>query len=144
MHALVSYGCIKKSRTPARVKACLSNIRVLQSAVELYNMEHEKEPMTTLDIETLEKNRYLKPDAIVKPEIECEYLSNNDLSKDGEVVCRLHSDPKYYEEWGLRNPKEKSFWDSSFGKFLENSWHSPIGILFRALFLPTSLPFLLP
>ena len=135
------YVCIKRSRTPAKQKACFSNIRVLQGSVEMYNMDHKKNPMKTLDIKTLEETKYLKPNSVQGPSDQCEYLSNDDLSKDGEVICRFHSDPKYNDD--LENKKE-SFWNSGLGKILVYFWHSPLGILFRALFFPTSLPFLLP
>ncbi len=136
--------CIKRSRTSARKKACSSNIRVLQGAVEMYNTDHEKTPMKTLDIKTLEEFKYLKPNSVQGPSDQCEYLSNRDLSKDGKVICRFHSDPNYNYDWETRKSIKVSFWDSGFGKILVYFWHSPLGIIFRALFFPTSLPFLLP
>lgn len=138
------YVCIKRSRTPARKRACFSNIRVLQGAVEMYNMDHEKTPMKTLDIKTLEEFKYLKPNSAQGPSNECEYISSDDLSKDGEVICRFHNDPNYNENSDTMANGKYSFWDGSFGKFIIYVWHSPLGILLRALFLPTSLPFLLP
>ena len=138
------YVCIKRSRTSSFQKTCFSNIRVLQGAVEMYNMDHETEPMKTLDIKTLVESNYLKPNSTEGPDEECEYISKDDLSKDGKVICRFHSDPNYSYEWEDRAHRKKSFWDSGFGKILGYFWHSPLGVLYRALFLPTSLPFLLP
>ena len=137
------YVCILRSRTSARQKACYSNIRVLQGAVEMYNMDN-KTLMTTLDIKKLEEGNYLKPNSIKKPEYECDYFSDGDLSKEGVVACKLHSDEKYYKEWEKREHRSpQSFWDSGIGKVLSLFWHSPIGRLFRALFFPVTLPFLL-
>ena len=134
------YVCIKLSRTSARQKACFSNIRLLQGAVEMYNMDHET-MMKSLDIDTLVKEHYLK-ESVMKPEPNCDYYSDGDLSKSGKVTCKLHSEQ--YEEW-LRNEQHKaySFWDSSIGYALCLFWHSIIGRLFRALFFPVTLPFLL-
>ncbi len=69
-------------------KACYSNIRVLQGAVELYNMDN-KEKMTDLDTNTLFDNKYIK--SIQKgPEPECKYFVTGDLTEDGEICCELH------------------------------------------------------
>ena len=45
--------------TPARQKACYSNIRVLTGAVEMYNMDHSI-MMKELDFNTLIQEHYLK------------------------------------------------------------------------------------
>ncbi len=78
----------KAARNSAREKACFSNQRVLTGAVEMYNMDHDT-MMTTLDIDTLVKGRYLKS-APKGPEPECEYFSIGDLSKDGVIACKRH------------------------------------------------------
>ena len=76
------------ARANARHKACLANQRVLQGAVEMYNMDHST-MMTTLDIDTLVKERYLKT-APAGPEPECNYTTVGDLSADGYVSCVKH------------------------------------------------------
>ena len=78
----------KAAKASAREKACFSNQRVLMGAVEMYNMDHDT-MMTTLDIPTLVKEKYLKS-APVGPEPECEYFSIGDLSGDGVVACKRH------------------------------------------------------
>lgn len=81
----------KPDRPTMRYKACLSNIRVIQGAVEMYNM-NSSTPINHLNdnsIDTLLKNNYLK---IVpsKPESSCEYVSNGNLSEQGVVYCKYH------------------------------------------------------
>ena len=65
-------------------------------AVEMYNMDKEK-MMEVLDIDTLIKEKYVKP--ITKPETSCEYYAIGDLSVDGEVACKEHG--------SISNPNEK-------------------------------------
>ncbi len=78
----------KKGYVPSKEKACYSNIRVLQGAVEMYNMDHTA-MMTELDTNTLFDNKYLKsiPQGT---EPECKYYTYGDLTKDGEICCELH------------------------------------------------------
>lgn len=131
--------CIKRSRGSARQKACLSNCRVIMGGAEIYNEDNPENKMTTLDLKKLVEKKYIMP--IPKIESECEYVSEGDLSKDGKVICLLHSDEKRFEEWE-RKRKNGDFWESPLGKGLSLFWHSIIGLLFRALFFPVTLPFL--
>ena len=89
---------MEKSRYNARQKACFSNQRVIQGAVEMYNMDYPT-PMEKLDIPLLVKDNYLKS-APVPPEPRCAYFSSGDLSKDGFVYCSFHGDVQ-----GLLNRK---------------------------------------
>jgi tetratricopeptide (TPR) repeat protein len=70
-------------------KACFSNMRVLQGALEMYNMDHEKNEMTSLDISTLVKEKYLKSSPS-KPDPDCNYYSTGDLTKNGQIRCKIH------------------------------------------------------
>ena len=88
MLAAAAIPNFKAARGSARQKACFSNIRVLQGAVEMYNMDNSV-MMTDLDIPTLVKEKYLKS-APKGPEPECEYYSTGDLTKDGVVGCKMH------------------------------------------------------
>ena len=63
--------CIKRVPNNARLKACFSNILILQGALEMYNMDHIV-MMKELDIPTLIKEKYLKIE-ISKPEPDCFY-----------------------------------------------------------------------
>ena len=78
-------------RTAARQKACFYNIRTLQGAVEMYNMDHEKDPMKALDMNWLIKDNYLKKEPEY-PETACSYHSCGDLSDPdtGEIYCHVH------------------------------------------------------
>ena len=71
-----------------RERACFSNQRVLQGALEMYNMD-VSEMMTKLDIDTLVKGKYLKVSP-QKPEIDCNYLSIGDLTGNGMIYCERH------------------------------------------------------
>ena len=76
------------ARANAKHKACIANQRVLQGAVEMYNMDHST-MMTTLDIDTLVKEKYLRT-APAGPEPDCEYTSEGDLTSGGYVYCVRH------------------------------------------------------
>ena len=78
----------KRARESAREKACFSNIRVLQGAVEMYNLDNET-MMESLEIDKLVKGKYLR-DVPQGPEPDCEYYSDGNLTNDGEVACRRH------------------------------------------------------
>ena len=82
----------KDARTSARQKACFSNQRVLQGAVEMYNMDvPEKNMMRKLEISPLVSMHYLK-DYPSKPEPQCNYESSGDLTENGYVYCTFHGD----------------------------------------------------
>ena len=78
-------------RASSPQKACYSNIRVLQGAVEMYNMDVEP-MMTTLDQELLREGHYIKSDEDLvcpKTEIGGTYSGEN-LTDDGEIICSYH------------------------------------------------------
>ena len=80
-----------KRHTYNRDKICFSNIRVLQGAVEMYNMDVKKdEEMSNLDIDILINGKYLK-EIPKKPEESCQYVGS-DLNKSGSVFCTYHGD----------------------------------------------------
>ena len=85
-------------RVSVRDKACFSNQRVIQGAVEMYNMD-SKVKMDNLDINLLIKGKYLMQPT--KPESSCEYSNIGDLSDDGFVFCKYHGDVKHliYSEY---------------------------------------------
>ena len=83
--------CVKRSRASVREKACWSNIRVIQGAVELYNEDYSVK-MEKMDIPSLIKIGYLKEEP-TKPEEKCCYFSFGDLSKDGFIFCSNHIVP---------------------------------------------------
>ena len=78
----------RKGHAPSKEKGCYSNIRVLQGAVEMYNMDNE-EMMTELNANILVDSKYLK--SIPKgTEPECKYFTKGNLTEDGEICCKLH------------------------------------------------------
>ena len=79
----------KKARASARQKACYSNIRVIQGAVEMYNMDVNS-MMTQLDINTLIGGNYLKSKPS-SPETSCAYQGAS-LDGNGSVYCGWHGD----------------------------------------------------
>ena len=87
---------LKKAREVARAKACSANQRVLMGAVEMYNMDHPT-MMKELDIKILLKPykgfTYLK-EAPIKPESDCIYISEGDLSGMGIIKCKRHGTVK--------------------------------------------------
>ena len=105
-------------RVSARDKACFSNIRVIQGAVEMYNMD-KNEYMKTLDIDLLVESKYLegKP---YPPEVDCQYLSEGNLAEDGKIYCKHHGIILNSEEERKISEKEKSdeIKDSLKRKFL--------------------------
>lgn len=82
----------KAARTSARQKACFANQRVLQGAVEMYNMDVPADNMMKkLEISQLVSAHYLK-DYPSMPEPQCNYEASGDLTKDGYVYCTFHGD----------------------------------------------------
>ncbi len=81
----------RKAREQARDKACYANMRVLQGAVEMYNMDHEEmiTVLTEREIQILVQEKYLKGD-IVRPEQDCVYGTIGDLTQDGVISCSVH------------------------------------------------------
>ena len=88
--------CIKKAPYSVKTKACWSNIRVIQGAVEMYNMDMAT-MATTLDIPELIKGKYLTTEPMA-PEKDCCYDSCGDLSNDGFVFCYRHLIPEIRQE----------------------------------------------
>ena len=85
----------KKARASARQKACYSNIRVLQGAVEMYNMDNSA-MLTKMDDSTqnvLIKQKYIKaPAPLVCPETSQNNpkYGGSDLTENGEITCSYH------------------------------------------------------
>ena len=84
--AAIATPNFRKAREQSRMKACYANQRVLQGAVEMYNMDHPA-MMTGLDMPALLKGQYLKS-PITPPMMTCEYFASGDLSSTGFVYCK--------------------------------------------------------
>lgn len=95
----------KKSRASAREKACMSNLRVIQGSIEMYNMDHNEmiKHYASDTEELLIKGKYLKKYS--KPDYECEYTSIGNLAENGILFCTYHGDTehliysKYHEDY---------------------------------------------
>ena len=99
------------ARASARPKACSSNIRLIQMAVEMYNIETTP-MMENLDIKNLIKGHYLKEEP-AKPETSCEYRNFGNLANGGFVFCKYHGD--------LENLLECEYYDEPFEKVSQNA-----------------------
>ena len=85
----------KKARASARQKACYSNIRVLQGAIEMYNMDVST-MITTMSDQVqnqLISGKYIKATApLICPETSKNgsYSASGDLTDNGEIICSWH------------------------------------------------------
>ena len=92
--------CVKSGN---RDKNCFSNIRVLMSAIEMYNMDHNESmhELTETSIDELIRDKYLIKTYFSKDE-ECEYKSKGELDPDnkdaGFIYCTYHGDIDGYLE----------------------------------------------
>ena len=90
--AAIAIPNFRKARQQARQKACFANMRVLQGAVEMHNMDTNTMISTSFDSSTitaLVSANYLKS-APVPPESSCGYSNSGDLSAEGVIGCGLH------------------------------------------------------
>lgn len=74
-----------RQRAIAREKACYANMRVLQAATEMYNMDN-KVVLKRVDISRLQRGGYLKVPPVC-PETGNRYESSGDLSQSGHIRC---------------------------------------------------------
>ena len=99
----ISIPNFRKAREQSRHKACYANMRVLLGAVEMYNMDNQKQ-MSSLQVDRLVNGKYLKS-RMTGPESGCRYESRGNLSEGGYIMCRLHGTIESEEE--IRQIQEK-------------------------------------
>ncbi len=87
---LMSNPNVTRRRTSERRKACISNIKILQGAVEQYN-DKKQNLMKKLDIDLLVKEKFIR-NYPRNPEPQCLYSSEGDLSENGYVYCKYHGE----------------------------------------------------
>ncbi len=87
--AAIAIPNFRKARQQARQKACQANMRVLQGAVEMYNMDSNQMISAGLLIDQLSSGKYIKSEPI-GPESGCSYSASGDLAAEGVVMCDLH------------------------------------------------------
>jgi hypothetical protein len=89
--AAIAVPNFRKAREQSRVKACMANMRVIQGAVEMYNMDNHQmlSVVTENELQLLVDGNYLKA-LPVRPESDCWYGTKGDLTHDGCIVCARH------------------------------------------------------
>ena len=114
--ALLGMPLIKKDRSSARRAACFSNIKQLQIAIEMYNMD-KHDSMKSLDIDLLVNEKYMKGYPL-PPEDNCMYLSEGDLSVSGIIYCKFHGEYDKKKEKELRKQERIDGIKSRFKYFI--------------------------
>ena len=74
---------------PEIIRKCRINMRDINTAIDMYNMDSSIMMETQLDLPTLIKGKYLRKE-LEKPTPECEYYIEGDISKDGCIACKKH------------------------------------------------------
>ena len=80
-------------RSNPRGKACHSNLRVIQGAIEMYNMDSSQmiEYFDENTIKELIKGKYLKQEPY-KYDTSCEYKTIGNFADEGILFCKYHGD----------------------------------------------------
>ncbi len=90
--AAIAIPNFRKARQQARQKACFANMRVLQGAVEMNNMDTNvmiSDTFGDTEITALVSAKYLKSEP-VKPETTCAYTNSGNLAAEGVIQCGVH------------------------------------------------------
>ena len=90
--AMSDIGRTHRYRRTTPQNLCFSNQRVLNGAIEMYNMDHN-EMIKTYDQsvrDLLIKDKYLRSDFM--DEVECEFITEGDLTETGFIYCVNHGD----------------------------------------------------
>lgn len=88
--AAIAVPNFKKAREQAREKSCYANMRVIQGAIEMYNMDNT--PMiTSVDLTKLTgTGGYLKSDPKCPSNSANSYGQTSDLTDQGKITCPCH------------------------------------------------------
>ena len=97
LNAIIAFSCAsgianQKSRERDRYEKCWNNIRVIQEAIERYNMDSSVMMTTEIDFEKLIEGNYLKSIPEGSEKICC-YKVFQDLADVGFVYCVKHKYP---------------------------------------------------
>jgi prepilin-type N-terminal cleavage/methylation domain-containing protein len=88
--AAIAVPNFKKAREQAREKSCYANMRVIQGAIEMYNMDNSS-MMTDLTIANLTGDAgYLKSEPKC-PSNTGAYSPAGDMSNAGKITCSVHN-----------------------------------------------------
>ena len=117
--------CIKKDREGARMRACWENIKLISSAVEMYNMDNSV-MMENLDLQKLNNSAYIHKE-LSFPYKDCYYTNIDNLTDDGFVCCAEHFSPNsklsyrgYCIEYDLNEDTFKKYKDNDFDLSFED------------------------
>ena len=91
--------CVKKGNTSSEDKECWKNIRTLEGAVEMYNIDHST-MMEELDIDTLIKEKYY--DSKDQQRVCC-YKNFGKLSEYYIIYCSIHGNSLFQEDYSNKN-----------------------------------------
>ena len=83
--------CIKRDYEGSSRKACWNNLRFLNGAVEMYNMDN-KVMMENFDFKSLFNGGYIKEEFSF-PSRYCYYTNFDNLTENGFVCCNKHFSP---------------------------------------------------
>ncbi len=87
-------------RPSAEGHTCRSNLYIIMSAIEMYNMDMIDNKITVFNEDSLKKllaGHYLKSEPS-KSRQQCEYLTLGDLSEGGILYCKYHGDANHILE----------------------------------------------
>ena len=104
-------------------KRCYSNLKIIMSAVEMYNSDNPTNLMNSLDTNILINSKYLKG-PIETPVPCCSYYSSGTLSLDGRIVCCVHGglniDKPYSGEYHCNKCKTREYLQRFEGKLISS------------------------
>ncbi len=80
------------ARRNARLKSCMANMRVLQGAVEMYNMDNMEmiKYMDDANMQRLIEGKYLRSLPVCPASHPGKYRSAGDLAGEGVISCSVH------------------------------------------------------
>ena len=112
------------ARRSSRDKACFSNIRVIQGAIEMYNMDVSTmmEELNPKTMDILVKEKYLKAYPTPPETSKCEYQSIGDLTDAGIIFCKYHGDIEHL----VYCDYYKDNFDENYEKFSQNASNEEI------------------
>ena len=112
------------ARRSSRDKACFSNIRVIQGAIEMYNMDVSTmmEELNPKTMDILVKEKYLKSYPTPPETSKCEYQSIGDLTDAGIIFCKYHGDIEHL----VYCDYYKDNFDENYEKFSQNASNEEI------------------
>ena len=91
--AAIAVPNFNRARAQAKKKACVSNMKTIEGAVELYLMEKNVQQGTNVDIKTLKSEGYLKSEPVCPASGQYTIKvasSSGTTSGQTEIKCNIH------------------------------------------------------